>query len=64
MNHEAKTWNEAVSDALENLPVEVIQIASDESLLLNFAPVFGLTATILFYIFKAISDVSVMLSNF
>ena len=30
MNHEAKTWNEAVSDALENLPVEVIQIASDE----------------------------------
>jgi hypothetical protein len=30
MNREAKTWNEAVSDALENLPVEVIQVASDE----------------------------------
>ncbi len=30
MNREAKTWNEAVSEALEKLPVEVIQIASDE----------------------------------
>ena len=29
-NRETKTWNEAVSDALENLPVEVIQVASDE----------------------------------
>lgn len=30
MNREAKTWNEAVNDALENLPLEVIQVASDE----------------------------------
>jgi hypothetical protein len=30
MNRETKTWNEAVSEALENLPVEVIQIAGDE----------------------------------
>jgi hypothetical protein len=30
MNRETKTWNEAVSEALENLPVEVIQITSDE----------------------------------
>jgi hypothetical protein len=30
MNREAKTWNEAVSEALENLPIEVIQVASDE----------------------------------
>jgi len=30
MNREAKTWNEAVRDALENLPVEVIQVSSDE----------------------------------
>ena len=30
MNREAKTWNEAVNDALGNLPLEVIQVASDE----------------------------------
>jgi len=30
MNRETKTWNEAVSDALEILPVKVIQVASDE----------------------------------
>jgi hypothetical protein len=30
INREAKTWNEAVSDALSNFPVEVIQVASDE----------------------------------
>jgi hypothetical protein len=30
VNREAKTWNEAVSKALEGLPVEVIQVASDE----------------------------------
>lgn len=30
VNRETKTWNEAVSEALENLPVEVIQVASDE----------------------------------
>ena len=30
MNREAKTWNEAVSDALSNFPVEVIQVASNE----------------------------------
>lgn len=29
-NRETKTWNEAVNDALENLPVKVIQVASDE----------------------------------
>lgn len=30
INREAKTWNEAVNDALSNFPVEVIQVASDE----------------------------------
>ena len=30
MDRKTKTWDEAVSDALENLPVEVIQVASDE----------------------------------
>jgi len=30
MNREAKTWNEAFSDALSNFPVEVIQVASDK----------------------------------
>ena len=30
MNRETKTWNDAVSDALESLPVKVIQVASDE----------------------------------
>ena len=30
MNREANTWNEAVREALDKLPVEVIQIASDE----------------------------------
>jgi len=30
VNRETKTWNEAVSDALEDLPVKVIQVASDE----------------------------------
>jgi len=30
LNREAKTWNEAVNDALSNLPVEVIQVTSDE----------------------------------
>jgi len=30
INREAKTWNEAVNDALDNFPVEVIQVASDE----------------------------------
>ena len=29
-NRETRTWNEAVHDAIENLPVEVIQVASDE----------------------------------
>ncbi|WP_157067555.1 DUF6399 domain-containing protein [Desulfosarcina cetonica] len=29
-NREAKTWDEAVSEALDKFPVEVIQIASDE----------------------------------
>jgi len=29
-NRETKTWDEAVNDALENLPVEVIQVSSDE----------------------------------
>lgn len=30
VNRETKTWNEAVNDALSGLPVEVIQVASDE----------------------------------
>jgi uncharacterized protein DUF6399 len=30
MDRKTKTWDEAVCDALENLPVEVIQVASDE----------------------------------
>lgn len=30
MNRETKTWNEAVSDALGNLPIKVMQVASDE----------------------------------
>jgi hypothetical protein len=30
MNRETQTWNEAVSDALGNLPIKVMQIASDE----------------------------------
>ena len=30
MDRKTKTWNEAVRDALDNLPVEVIQVSSDE----------------------------------
>jgi len=30
MDRKTKTWDEAVCDGLENLPVEVIQVASDE----------------------------------
>ena len=30
MDRKTKTWDEAVRDALENLPVEVIQVSSDE----------------------------------
>ncbi|MCP4578850.1 MAG: hypothetical protein GY846_21435 [Deltaproteobacteria bacterium] len=30
MDRKTKTWNEAVRDALDNLPVEVIQVFSDE----------------------------------
>jgi len=30
IDRKTKTWNEAVCDALDNLPVEVIQVASDE----------------------------------
>ncbi len=30
MDRKTKTWDEAVCDALDNLPVEVIQVASDE----------------------------------
>jgi hypothetical protein len=30
MDRKTKTWDEAVFKALENLPVEVIQVASDE----------------------------------
>ena len=30
MDRKTKTWNQAVSDALDGLPVEVIQVASDE----------------------------------
>jgi len=30
LNRKTKTWDEAVSDALKGLPVEVIQVASDE----------------------------------
>ena len=32
MDRKTKTWDEAVFEALENLPVEVIQVASDEGL--------------------------------
>ena len=30
MNRETQTWNEAVSDALGDLPIEVMQVASDQ----------------------------------
>ena len=30
MDRKAKTWDESVRDALDNFPVEVIQVASDE----------------------------------
>jgi hypothetical protein len=30
MDRKTKTWNEVVRDALDNLPVEVIQVSSDE----------------------------------
>lgn len=30
VNREAKTWDEAVRDALKNFPVEVVQVTSDE----------------------------------
>ncbi len=30
MNRETQTWNAAVSDALGNLPIKVMQIVSDE----------------------------------
>jgi len=29
-NRETQTWNEAVSDALGNLPIKVMQVASDD----------------------------------